>query len=239
MHSPSAAQPKSAPEAPPSFPFVILISVWFLVVISTTLVTFILPESYASSARIRIEPDKSDTSGVTNHGGTSLYAPYFIPTEVEVIQSEVVLGKVVEELNLRVDWGKKYNEGNGPLKTAECLGLLKARMELRPVRGTSLIEIRVFSDRPEDAAKLANAIANAYRDYRLKAHAETTNLSLPANGMVEILDRAVSSPRPVRPNKPLNLCLGMVAGGFVGFVTAALVYELQRRAFQRRSGVGS
>ena len=37
--------------------------------------------------------------------------------------------------------------------------LLKNAIELGPVRNTSLIEIRVFSDRPEEAARIANTIA--------------------------------------------------------------------------------
>jgi len=44
------------------------------------------------------------------------YDPYFIQTEFELIQSEVILGKVIEELNLNVEWGKKYNAGNGRSK---------------------------------------------------------------------------------------------------------------------------
>jgi uncharacterized protein involved in exopolysaccharide biosynthesis len=39
-------------------------------------------------------------------------------------------------------------------------------IELRPVRNTSLIEIRVSSEKPDEAAKIANAIAEAYRDHR-------------------------------------------------------------------------
>lgn len=46
--------------------------------------------------------------------------------------------------------------------------LLKRRIDLRPIRSTSLIEIRVFNESPEEAARIANTIAEAYRDYRLE-----------------------------------------------------------------------
>src|SRR6266404_9382701 len=40
-------------------------------------------------------------------------------------------------------------------------------MDLRPVRNTQLIEIRVFSEKPEEAMVVANKIAEAYREYRV------------------------------------------------------------------------
>ena len=95
------------------------------------------------------------------------YDPYFIQTEFELIQSEVILGKVIEDLDLNKEWGKKYANGDR-LKTSETIALLKARIDLRPVRNTSLIEIRVFSEKAEEAAKIANAIAEAYKAHRLE-----------------------------------------------------------------------
>src|ERR1043166_4323534 len=99
----------------------------------------------------------------------SAYDPYFIQTEFEVIQSEVILGKVIEDrtLDLNRVWGRKYANGE-PLKTHETMMLLKGRMDLRPVRNTSLIEIRIFSESPKEAAEIANAVAKAYKEHRLE-----------------------------------------------------------------------
>ena len=99
------------------------------------------------------------------------YDPYFIQTEFEVIQSELVLGKVIEQLDLNREWGKKY-AGGERLKTSESIALLKGRIDLRPVRNTSLIEIRVYDWKPEEAARIANAIAEAYMAYRLEQRAQ-------------------------------------------------------------------
>ena len=132
----------------------VILAVFLLVVITATLVTFILPENYSSTARIKVERDQSDISGLTQAGPVmGMYDPYFIQTEFEVIQSEVVLGKVIEEMNLNEEWGKKL--GGEKLKTSETMMLLKRVMDLRPVRNTTLIEVRVFSEKPEEAAKLA------------------------------------------------------------------------------------
>ena len=144
----------------------VILAVFLLVVITATLVTFILPESFSSTARIKIERDQSDISNLQGSQVMQGYDPYFIQTEFEVIQSEIILGKVVEDLGLNREWGKKY-AGGDVLKTSETMTLLKGRMDLRPVRNTSLIEIRVFSESRDEAAKLANALAEAYRNHRL------------------------------------------------------------------------
>src|SRR6266403_814942 len=78
----------------------VILAVFLLVVITATLVTFILPESFASSARIKIERDASDIQAFNDRIQSGQYDPYFIQTEFETIQSEKVLGKVVEALNL-------------------------------------------------------------------------------------------------------------------------------------------
>ncbi len=144
----------------------VILAVFLLVVITATLVTFILPESFVSTTRIRVDRDVSDIAGLMPSQYPSGYDPYFIQTEFEVIQSELILSNVVQSLNLQVQWGKKF-AGGERLKTQEAMALLKGRMDLRPVRNTSLIEIRVYSESADEAARIANAIAEAYRDYRL------------------------------------------------------------------------
>ena len=88
--------------------------------------------------------------------------PLFIQTEFELIQSEVILGKVIEDLGLNDEWGKKFADGES-LKIQETMEMLKGRIDFRPVRNTSLIEIRVYSEKADEAAKIANNIADGYR----------------------------------------------------------------------------
>jgi polysaccharide biosynthesis transport protein len=152
----------------------IIITVFLITAIVATAVTFLLPESYASTARIRIEPDSiADIAGVGSHVTYAQYDPYFIQTEFEIIQDRVVLGKVIESLNLNVEWGKKYFGGE-TLKTPETMEFLKRRMSLTPVRNTKLIGITVYSEDKNDAARIANAIAKAYREYRLDLRKQLT-----------------------------------------------------------------
>jgi uncharacterized protein involved in exopolysaccharide biosynthesis len=161
--------------ATPLYTFFTVFTLVFLLVLgASVLITNILPESFASTARIKVEPYGYRTPTQTDPQQTQLaYDPYFIQTEIEDIQSEVVLRKVVEQLNLNQKWGRKY--GNGSLlKTYDTLDLLKRSIDLRPLRSTSLIEIRAFSSEPEEAAKIANAIAEAYRVHHLDVNHEWT-----------------------------------------------------------------
>src|SRR6187401_926405 len=73
----------------------VILAVFLLVVITATLVTFILPESYSSKCRIKVERDQTDIPFNDPAGSRANYDPYFIQTEFETIQSERVLSNVV------------------------------------------------------------------------------------------------------------------------------------------------
>jgi capsular exopolysaccharide synthesis family protein len=144
----------------------VIIAVFLLIAITATVVTFILPESYSSTARIKIENDQAmDIGSLTSPQMNLGYDPYFIQTEFEIIQSETVLGKVIDALNLNVVWGKKF-AGGETLQTDQTMRLLKQRMRLIPERNTSIIDITVYSEDRDEAARIANAIVDAYRNYR-------------------------------------------------------------------------
>ena len=129
--------------------------------------TFILPESFSSTARIKVERDVSDIMPMIERPALGGYDPYFIQTEFEVIQSAKILHTVISNLNLNVVWAKKFG-AEGRLRTDETLMLLRRQVDLRPVRNTSLIEIRVYSDKPDEAAVIANEIAEVHQNYRLR-----------------------------------------------------------------------
>ena len=153
----------------------IIITVFLITAIIATAVTFILPESYASTARIIVEPDVSDISmGEDRSVSQAAYDPFFLQTTYELIQSQAVLSNVVNALNLNVEWGKKYFNGE-TLKTTEAIEFLKRRMHLDTVRNTKYITITVYSEDKNDAARLANAVADAYQNYRLQQRQELTS----------------------------------------------------------------
>jgi capsular exopolysaccharide synthesis family protein len=113
---------------------------------------------------MKVERDSPDVPGLEQYTPKG-YDPYFIQTEFEVIQSEIILGRVIEKLKLNEEWGKKY-AGGQPLKTWETMEFLKKSIHLTPVRNASLIEVQVYSDKPEEAAKIANEIVDTYKEHR-------------------------------------------------------------------------
>jgi succinoglycan biosynthesis transport protein ExoP len=143
----------------------VIMAVFFLVVITATLVTFVLPVSYMSTTRIKVDRAGADIQEFGNTRMQGVYDPYFIQTEFETIKSEAVLSNVIDNLNLNEAW-KRYNNGER-LKSSKTLEFLKGRLALSPVRNTMFISIGVYSETPEEAATLANAVAEAYRAHRL------------------------------------------------------------------------
>jgi polysaccharide biosynthesis transport protein len=155
----------------------IIITVFLITAIIATAVTFILPESYASTARIKVDKDVSDIAPLVGAQNGGYYDPYFIQTTFEIMQSQLVLSNVVAELDLNTKWGQKYFNGEA-LKTVETMEILKQRMQLAPVKNTELIAITVYSDDKQEAADLANAIARAYRNYRFASRDQLTTNGL-------------------------------------------------------------
>jgi capsular polysaccharide biosynthesis protein len=192
--------------------------VFLLVFGAADFITSILPESFVSTARVKLTPNLAEapqTPGSRTASGT--YDPYLIQTESEVMQSEEILGPVIKALDLERKWGKRYANGDR-VKTSETILLLKGRIDLRPVRNTSIIAIRVYGDQPDEAAQIANEIAQTYKNHN--------NLS---SFRVEIVDRASPALRPIRPNKPLNLAIGALLGLVLGTLAGAARVALRAR----------
>jgi capsular exopolysaccharide synthesis family protein len=155
----------------------IIVTVFLITAIIATAVTFVLPELYASTARIKVENDVSDIPGMAGTPSYIPFDPYFIQTTFEIMQSQMVLSNVIARLNLNTEWGKKYFNGE-TLKTTETMEILKQRMQLAPVKNTKLISITVYSDDKNEAATLANAIADAYKNYRIESRRDLTTNGL-------------------------------------------------------------
>ncbi|HWD93001.1 MAG TPA: polysaccharide biosynthesis tyrosine autokinase [Verrucomicrobiae bacterium] len=152
----------------------VILAVFLLVVITATVVTLMYPESFAGTARITVEQDHPDISGLGTGPIGNTYDPYFLLTEFQTIQSEAVLSKVVATMNLREKWGKKYNGGQ-PMSESDVETMIKGRLDLQPVRNTKFIEIKAYSDTAQEAADLANQVAESYQQYRSEDYEDLKN----------------------------------------------------------------
>jgi uncharacterized protein involved in exopolysaccharide biosynthesis len=234
--------PVSGPDRRFGPAYAVFITVFLIVMIMATAITYILPESYASTARVKVEA-ASPPADSYSYGG------YFPPVELEIIQSQLVLSNVIKKLDLNAAWGKKYFGGEN-LKTAESMQILRERLSLAIINNSRIIAITVYSDDRREAALLANAVAGAYQDYYATkpraaddvlvtvSNKETSQAvnsvagehKVPhAGAVVTIIDDAVPADRPCRPNKPLDLALGAVMGVVLGAGVAWLVGMLNRR----------
>jgi len=149
----------------------VILAVFLLVLLTTTAVTFIMPETYMSTARIEVGKDTPDISSLLQLGQLQQpYDPYFIQTEFEKIKSQKVLTRVIEDLHLQNEWGKRYGRDN--LKMQDAYKILVNQIDLRQSRNTSLIEIRAFSDVRKEAADIANKIAEVYKEVRQEYRSE-------------------------------------------------------------------
>jgi len=136
-----------------------------------------------STARVKVENDVTDTPGIAGAPNVAYgYDPYFIQTTFEIMQSEPVLGKVVDALNLQSAWAK--NNGGEKLNRTQAVELLKQRLDLRLVKNTKLIAISAKSSDPQEAADIANAVAKAYAQYRIE-----TRQALTTNGFAALEDQ--------------------------------------------------
>jgi beta-lactamase regulating signal transducer with metallopeptidase domain/uncharacterized protein involved in exopolysaccharide biosynthesis len=122
------------------------------------------PNTYTAVTRFKVD-EGIGAQAPNAIAQTGSYNPYFIQTEFEVIRSEPVLQRVIETLNLHHIWGQRYSDGK-PLRKSESISLLRNRMELRVIRNTNLIEVRVRTDQAKEAEQLANTIARAFQELR-------------------------------------------------------------------------
>ena len=148
----------------------VILAVFLLVVLTTTAVTYILPKSYMSSVRIKVQKDIADVDTMAGNKSIGAFDPFFIQTEFEVIQSASVLDQVIldKDLNLNRRWATRYGVEGQPLKTPQTRLLLKRKIDVRQFRNTSMIEIRAYSEEKEEAAEIANKIADVYKSTRIK-----------------------------------------------------------------------
>jgi len=160
---------------------------------------FVLPKTYRASTTLVV-----NYKGVDTLTGLSL-APTlmtgFMNTQIDIINSHAVAKRVVESLNLaenpkiKEDYKKS---GNTVTSISDWLAdVMLRKMDAKPSRESSIIEISYESVDPQFSAILANAFAAAYQEASLKLKVEpskrtSTYLSLQSKLLLENLEAAQS-----------------------------------------------
>ena len=172
--------------------FVTILLVFLLTAVTTTVVTFLLPETYMSLSRISIEKDTSDIAPLLGmQSGPTAFDPYFIQTEFEKIQSQKVLDKVVSKCGLTEEW-KRLNGGKS-LTEIEARKILEKAIDIRQFRNTSIIELRAYDRKPQWAQTIAQALAEEYQDHRKNLQEERVKKGiLVLNGRLKKINEEIS-----------------------------------------------
>lgn len=156
----------------------VILAVFLLVVLTTTVVTFLLKPTYSSTVRIAIEKDNSDIAPLLGIQASMQYDPYFIQTEFEKIQSKKVLHRVINSLGLNTEWAERYNAET--LTTNETYMVLQKLIQVEQFRNTSIIEITAYSENRDEAANIANEIAIQYQSVRLDNQRDMSQMGIEA-----------------------------------------------------------
>ena len=158
----------------------IVLSALMMTVITTLVVSLLLPKQYVATTSIVV--DQRSVDPVTGLTLPVQLLPGYIATQVDVIASHNVARKVVEKLKNSMRETPKMQED---FAKAESIGdirdwiadLLLKKLEIRPSRESSVMQVDFTSTDPQIAAIIANAFADAYIQTSIELQAQPAKLS--------------------------------------------------------------
>lgn len=155
-------------------------------IISAVISFFVLTPIYEASTQILVNQQKTTEQGIqTQDIQTNLQ---LINTYNVIIKSPAILTKVIENLDLDID----------TYELSEKINVINAE-------NSQVVSISVQDEQPVFAVDIANTVAQVFQD-EIKTLMKVDN--------VNILSPAVLSedPKPIKPNKLLNIAIAMVVG---------------------------
>lgn len=160
---------------------------------------FVLDPTYTSRVSMYVNNNKENESTVANLNDINA-SQKLVSTYIEILKSDNVLSKVIAEAKL------EYTPAH-----------IRNMMSASAVNGTEIFEVKVTTEDAEEAALIANTIAEV-------APAEI--IRVVKAGSVELIDRAVAATSPTSPNVILNTIIGIMLGGVLsvlGVLVAAML----------------
>ena len=146
-----------------------------LVVVGTaTTLSLLWPKSYLATSSVLVDVKGADP--LTGAYAPGALLPGYMATQVDVLTSRTVAVKVVEKLHLtdnatiRRQW-QDDTQGKGDIRYWLADLLLK-KLDVKPSRESSVIEINFSSENPQFAALIANTFADAYIETNLDLRIE-------------------------------------------------------------------
>jgi uncharacterized protein involved in exopolysaccharide biosynthesis len=130
----------------------VVFSVFSFMVMAGAYIDFcILPRIYAAQSQIEVVIPRDDAS------------PDPIRAEIAFMYRPDVLAPIITDLSLNKIWAKRvYKSGLDVLPMQDALSYLNRILFISQVPGTHIISISVSSEVPQEAADIANAVADRY-----------------------------------------------------------------------------
>jgi polysaccharide biosynthesis transport protein len=166
-----------------------VVLIFVLVVLTAAMITFLTPKEYMSFVTIQVEPGMTQVQTSENTAPTQADDPKFTETQLEIITGRDILDPVIQRLDLQKNWS-----GNGVTLPLESVySKLRGMIQLREIGNTKLIQISVYSTDPQEAALIANTIAQEYLSQRVSERQAIISKSLePLRDEVQQKEKAVN-----------------------------------------------
>jgi uncharacterized protein involved in exopolysaccharide biosynthesis len=120
---------------------------------------------YSATAEIQIRP-RGVTAILSPSPSGGLDDSAWFENQIKLMQAGDILSPIIQDLKLGQIWAKRFKSDQDALSPNEALDHLRQVLKLEGVRGTNLMKITAYSEVPQEAADIANAVADRYKTVR-------------------------------------------------------------------------
>jgi chain length determinant protein EpsF len=149
----------------------VVAGVFLVTVAATAAVSLLLPKSYTATTSLVLEPRSTDILGTANLA-SAMMAQSFVATQIDIMQSRRVAARAVELLGIANSPTaiEQYQEATGGQGRIEdyYAGILTRRLDIRPSRESTVVNLSFSANDPRFAAQVADAFAKAYVETTLE-----------------------------------------------------------------------
>lgn len=163
---------------------------------------FVIDPTYTSRISMYVNNNANADSTVANINDINA-SQKLVSTYIEILKSDNVLQKVAEVTGL------SYTPTE-----------MRKMMSASSVNGTEIFEVKVTTKDPDEAAFIANTIAEL---------APEEIIRVVKAGSVELIDQAIPAKSPSSPNVILNTIIGLMLGGVLSVLGVLVAAMLDNR----------
>lgn len=163
---------------------------------------YVIDPTYTSRISMYVNNNRNPETTVANINDINA-SQKLVSTYIEILKSENILNRVSESIG-------------GTYTAHELAGMMSANS----VNGTEIFEVKITTKDPEEAARIANTIAEI---------APEEIIRVVKAGSVELIDKALPAKEPSAPNVLLNTIIGLMLGGVLSVLGVLVSAMLDNR----------